>query len=302
MYRLRTDNGDYALKLLNPVIMKRPDVFENYDTAEKLEYKLQAKGIPIVPALEYNKKKMQRVDNQYFYLFEWTDGKSLPLKKIKKEHCEKVGGILAKIHKIECEPKSVKKKIVDIDWDFYIKKAETICPSIYGLLAENRDLLYKSQREGNDALDKLPNVTCISNGDMDSKNVLWIKGTPMVIDLESLCYGNPYTEMFQLALCWSGYEDCRMNYELFKAFVESYIEQYGKFDIDCTALYSSNTGRLEWLEYNVKRALMIECTGKEEQKLGIEQVNETIAHIIYYDKIRDVLISQLDTVIHGKDI
>ena len=69
MYRLETEKGKYAVKLLNPEIMKRPDVFENYMMAEALEKKLQERSVPIVPALEFSGSKMQCVNNQYFYVF-----------------------------------------------------------------------------------------------------------------------------------------------------------------------------------------------------------------------------------------
>ena len=51
MYRIKTSSGDYAVKLLNPVIMQRLDVFDNYKLAEELENKLQAADISIVTAL-----------------------------------------------------------------------------------------------------------------------------------------------------------------------------------------------------------------------------------------------------------
>ncbi|MDE6111549.1 MAG: hypothetical protein K2F65_06515, partial [Eubacterium sp.] len=88
MYRIETNIGDYAVKLLNPVIMQRADVMKNYALAESLEAKLQSANIPVVPALEFNGKKMQCIDNQYFYVFDWISGKSLNQNKIKREHCE----------------------------------------------------------------------------------------------------------------------------------------------------------------------------------------------------------------------
>lgn len=59
MYCLETTTGKYAVKLLNPAIMKRPDVFRNYQKAERLERILQENNIPIVPAMEINGNKMQ---------------------------------------------------------------------------------------------------------------------------------------------------------------------------------------------------------------------------------------------------
>jgi len=293
MYRLETNAGLYAVKLLNPVIMTRPDVFKNYETAERLEKKLQENNIPIVPALEFDGKKMQCINNQYFYIFDWVTGYSLAADEIQKEHCEIIGGILARIHKIERSEKSLLRNDLNIDWDFYIELAHEKCMEILELLKTNKELLYKSQAEGNDALKRISDITVISNGDMDSKNVLWVGGKPKIIDLECLSYGNPYTEIFQLALCWSGYEQCAINYDLLKAFVIAYTQEWGTVDADWEDIYKSNLGKLEWLEYNIKRALMLECGSREEQQLGIEQVKETMAHIIYYDRVKEKILSEL---------
>lgn len=104
MYRVKTNSGDYAVKLLNPVVMQREDVMNNFRLAENLEAKLQAAGLPVVPALEFNDKKMQGIDNQYFYVFHWVNGKSLNQKQIKETHCEIIGKIAfyAMYHEIYC--------------------------------------------------------------------------------------------------------------------------------------------------------------------------------------------------------
>ena len=297
MYRIQTSNGDYAVKLLNPVIMQRKDVMKNYALAESLEAKCQLSDIPVVPALEFNGKKMQCIDNQHFYVFDWINGKSLNQKKIKREHCETIGKILAQIHKLECSEEYIEKNDVVIDWDFYIAKAKDICPKVSKVLSVNKELLYKSMEKGNLAYKEIPKIVCVSNGDMDSKNVLWIDDKPQIIDLECLNYGNPFTELFQLSLCWCGYEHCKINYDLLGAFIKSYIKEYGSFNADWEDLYYSNIGRLEWLEYNVKRALLIECQDKAEQKLGINQVKETMKHIIYYENEKDTLLSFLKSIV-----
>lgn len=296
MYYMHTEKGEYAVKLLNPVIMKRPDAFDNYKIAEELEYKLEVAGLPVVTALEFNGHKMHCIDNQYFYIFNWINGKSLENNKIQKDHCEIIGKILAQIHRLEIVTSDNKIKKMNINWDLYISKADALCPKIGKILLENRELLYSCQQKSNEAVNKLPEILTISNGDMDSKNVLWVNGQPKIIDLECLNYSNPFVELFQLALCWCGYESCSLNYDLLESFVGAYIKEFGPFEVDWDTVYYSNMGRIEWLEYNVKRALLIECNNKKEQKLGMNQVKETIKHILYYDKIHNELIEKLNSI------
>lgn len=81
---------------------------------------------------------------------------------------------------------------------------------------------------------------------------------------------------------------------MFNTFIESYFKntQLDK-NIDWEALYYCNNGRLGWLEYNIKRALMLECDTEEEQQLGISEVKKTVAHIIYYDKVKDEILKNI---------
>ena len=59
MYKVRTKSGIYAVKHLNPEIMGKEGVHDNFDRAEKFECLLEKEDIPIVPALTVLGKKMQ---------------------------------------------------------------------------------------------------------------------------------------------------------------------------------------------------------------------------------------------------
>ncbi len=296
MYCLETDTGKYAVKLLNSAIMKRPDVFQNYQKAERLERVLQEQQIPIVQAIELNGCKMQCIDHQYFYIFPWIEGRTLGWDEIQKEHCEIAGSLLAKIHRIEQSEKPFVRDDLCIDWDSYIELAVDSGSAIADLLHINRELIYNGQDEYNKALKHLPPITSICDGDMDSKNVMWVNGRPLIIDLECLDYGNPCLEMFDLALSWSGGVICHIDYELLKAFITSYQEEYGSIHVDLKELYGIGFKWLEWLEYNVKRALMIENNNEEERKLGIEQILQTMDRIIYYASIKEELLQNLGSM------
>ena len=159
------------------------------------------------------------------------------------------------------------------------------------MLFDKIDLLNESMKKGNEVVNQLPNYIAVCHNDLDSKNVLWINDDFKIIDLECLGYSNPYLELFTLALCWSGYESCNINFDLFKTFMDSYFENSKlSRDINWEVLYYANNGRLEWLEYNIKRALMLETDSEEEQQLGINEVKETIAHVVYYESIKSELL------------
>jgi Ser/Thr protein kinase RdoA (MazF antagonist) len=289
MYRLETAAGAYAAKLMNPEIMKRPGVFENYRRAEMLEGVLEKNRIPVVGALELNGRKMQEIAGQYIYIFPWIDGRAISWAEITENHCRAVGEILGRIHGIlRSDGKNDVAKI-DVDWNGLISGAEGVCPNLANALRERLALLVRAQDDYNAAVAALPDITTITNGDMDCKNVLWSEGRPFVIDLECLNYGNPMMDMFILALSWAGGDACRMNYAHLRAFISSYARVYGPLDADPEKLYGLGFSWLEWLEYNAKRALGIECADAEEQRLGLDEALNTLNRIVYYDSLRGAL-------------
>lgn len=294
MFKVVTEKGRYIVKLLNPNIMQRPTAMGNYKIADDMEKILKQSNIPAVYALIYNGSKMQELNGQYYYVFEWYDGRSLKDDEIKIFHCQRIGEVLAKIHNIDLKNKSFERNEIYIDWRKYVSLAKDMNSPVYDIIKDNVDLFNYSMTKGNVAIKKIPPVKVICHNDMDSKNVLWLDDDFKLIDLECLGYSNPYLELFELALCWSGYESCNIDFSLFNAFFKAYFENTNlDTDIDWEVMYYSNYGRLEWLEYNIKRALMLECDTAEEQQLGIREVKETVEHIIYYDKMKNDILKNI---------
>lgn len=291
MYKIVTNKSKYIVKLLNPNIMKRPTALSNFRKADAFEELLKENNIDAVYSLKFNGKKMQIEDGQYFYVYNWYDGKSLKDNEISKDNIEKIGKTLSQIHNITLKEDRWIENTKNINWKYYISLAKEKKSPIYDILYDKLNLLNFSMEKGNEVVNKLPNYIAVCHNDLDSKNVLWINDDFKIIDLECLGYSNPYLELFTLALCWSGYESCNINFELFKSFMDSYFENSSlSRSIDWDVMYYANNGRLEWLEYNIKRALMLETDSEEEQQLGINEVKETIAHVVYYDSIKNELL------------
>lgn len=167
------------------------------------------------------------------------------------------------------------------------------------MIYDKLNILNESMNKGNISVDDLPKFSAICHNDMDSKKVMWLNDDYKLIDLECLGYSNPYLELYELALCWSGYEKCNIDFSKFSAFFQAYIENT-KLDmnVDWEAIYYANNGRLGWLEFNIKRSLMIDCDTEEEKQIGINEVKETIEHVVYYDKIKDEILSNINKLIY----
>lgn len=279
MYRVVTECGVYAVKHLNPEIMKRPDARANYARAERLERILERSNIPIVPALEFCGSKMQEYDGQSFYIFRWQEGRISDRDNITADMCRAAGGILGRMHATDPRKlEDIRTEPCRIDWRSLAKRARTACPKIADVLNDNIGLLEFAENELNRANTLLPPLSCLSDEDMDPKNVMWHDGMPLVIDLECLDYGNPASHAMQLALQWSGITTCELSTEKMLSFFDGYLEAYDNGFRGYSDIVGIAYTWVYWLEYNIKRALG-ECADDEEQKLGVAETLRTIDRI-----------------------
>jgi len=293
MYHVETDRGEHAVKHLNPEVMVRPEAMSNFLRAEALERVLERAGLPIVPALSHQGQKMQEADGSFFYVFPWVEARALAWDAITAEHCRVIGDLLAQVHGLQRREERFVREPICVDWDALIRSAREQHSDLAGELTTSRELLLEAQDDFNHALLRLPAVTCISDADMDCKNVLWQDGKPLVIDLECLDWGHPLWDMFQLALSWSGGVMCRLDADKLISFIHAYMARYGEPGMDLTALYGGGYAWLEWLEYNVRRALGATGVDEEERLLGEREALATLRRIRHHRDSRDMLLGVL---------
>ena len=277
MYRIATTSGVYAVKCLNPHVMVRADAARNFAAAEELERKLEQTDLPLLPALTIDGRKMQEMEGDFFYVFPYFDGKALKDEEITADHCEIVGGLLAKLHAVENVHAPVKTEMLTFDWDGF------------DLSEEDKALLWQMQTAANNAA--LPPLLTICHNDLDPKNVLWNGMDCRVIDLECLGCGSPYLELLETALCWAGYESGSVDIDRFTAFVGAYARAGGDLAADWAAVYAANAGRLAWLHYNLLRAGGSE--GEENRALGKAEVEKTLVCIRGYATVKETIVGIL---------
>ncbi len=286
MYRVETERGIYAVKHLNPEIMARPGVMENFCRAEQLERKLQQRKIPIVPALEFDGRKMQEISGEYFNIFRWLDGARTDPENINPEMCREVGRILGKIHAVESFRKEPPEDTGGtIDFSGYLQAAEGKDEALHKLLLENLTVLSEALEKLKQAEEALPPICCITDDDMDPKNVMWKEGAAYVIDLECLDYGNPAKSALILALQWCGTLSGDFQKARLQAFFEGYLSEYDNGFRSYDSLFGIAYDWVHWLEYNIKRALGLTGAAEEERALGMKEVVGTLRIIRYlYEK------------------
>ena len=294
MYKVRTESEVYAVKCLNPEVMKRPGVLDNYARAEELERVLEKEGIPIVPALSFDGKKMIEEGEEFYYIFRWQEGSITDYNAISKKQCYMAGEILGRIHRIDpqnTEPEA--PEVSDIDFEAYASEADKKNSSIAGLIADNRQLLREAQDKLNNARRKLPAMSAIDDPDMDPKNIMWHEDKAYVIDLECLERGNPIATCQDLALQWAGTVNGKYTKENLVSFFKGYLSAYDNGFRSYDELFGISYTWVEWLEYNIRRALGMEGSNGEDIRLGEEEVKNTIDRIKYLKDIEKDVCSVL---------
>jgi len=289
IYAIKTTKGKYAIKALNPQIILRAEAMQNFINSEEIA-NIAAKSLSALPAKRFNKFFIHKVDNQFYLVFDWVDGKSLKSNEIDIEHCEKIGSILADIHITDFSELMIVNDWSDnehiTDWNYYLQRGKENDSMWVNLMLEVVDRLYEWSTQAEISLRLLATDMVISHRDLDSKNVMWSKGKPIIIDWEAAGYVNPMAELIETAIYWSENEIGNINKEKFLAFICGYKNIYGALNANWkVVLFNGFLGKLGWLEYNLKRSLGIECSDEEEQNLGTTQVIETINAIIHYSEM-----------------
>ncbi|SEN97653.1 phosphotransferase [Paenibacillus sp. OV219] len=293
MYRVETHQGTFAIKALNPQIMIRPTAMINFVHSEQIA-NIAANHVPALPAKQFNGASVQEVENQYFLVFDWIEGRSLKPDEISTTHCEIMGEIVGGIHQSDFSeliiPVHVSISTYVTDWSQYLKQGQDNNSVWVDLLRDNMDQLYEWHIQANHAAEMLISNMVISHGDLDSKNVMWNQDRPIIIDWEASGYINPMQNVVETAVYWSEDKAGDIDKERFIAFIRSYKVRCGTLHANWKAVLDNGfLGKIGWLEYNLKRSLWIECTNEKEQQLGTEQVLLTINAIkSYADQISEL--------------
>ncbi|MGN1346918.1 MAG: phosphotransferase family protein [Eubacteriales bacterium] len=281
------DGRKFAVKALNPGVMARPEAMRNFMVSEAIAA-LAAQEIPAVAALTFgeNKAAVQECGGQDYLIYDFVEGESLFFERISEESCAKMGQILAKLHRLDVSsvvfPEDVVPPVPALERDWELGQPQG---TVWDNDANRLDKLYEWDRRYA-AAREAASRTVVSHRDLEPKNVLWYRGEPRLIDWEAAGRVDPWYDLFENAVYWSKNRDGTANEEKFKSFLYGYFTERGEppdADIDWSLAADAGFGLLDWLEYNLKRSFGIECADAAEQRLGAEQVTETLRILERYD-------------------
>ena len=288
-----TTSGHYAVKLLNPHILARPQALGYYLEADALEARIESAGLPILPARCFHGPKLQCLEGQYFYVFDWYAGKALREEELRPAHCARIGETLAALHGLETLAEAVVPDADGTDWDFELECLARGNAALAAMVLPHATLLKSVQRRAQEAQAQLPPIRAICHHDLDPKNVLWQGDDFRIIDLECLDEeSSPLLECWETALDWSGAGVRALDAKRLQAFLQAYTDRAGLLPCAPEVLVDCPTGRLGWLAFNLRRAQGIDCSA-EEIPLGREQAEWALQQILYYEAQRERMVSLL---------
>lgn len=325
MYHVVTDRGDYAIKLLNPDIMKRPAALGNMMASESIARAMAAHGgkwttksaskqpseaIPALPALEFGGRQLLVLEQndapQYAFVYPWlNDARSLYAPEIGEAHCRWMGRILGLIHQADLQPgdlriETEREEVRPLyNWQDYLSLAqrqEAPWRSAYEAILPD---LLRWDRAAVEALETSRSRQVISHRDLDPKNVLWQGTRPWVIDWEAAGSVNPFQELLEVLNYWGREKSSGYVPSLCQAVLQEYRQYMNLEGVNWTPVFAcSYDGMLGWLEYTLKKALGLEG---DDPALGTRQMLSACQELRLYDTHAKTLREML-TIEGGKEI
>ncbi len=285
MYCVMTDKGKYAIKALNPDIMQRTAAMSNMVNSERISHALE-KDIPLVAAKELEGKHVIELDNVYYMVYDWLEGKSVFIPDISEYHCEQIGKILGRIHSSNICLEDIEKEQGSralFDWDSFFEEAKMQGGTWILSFEENLLQIKQWDKQVVASMPSLSEYQVISHRDLDPKNVMWKNDMPFVIDWEAAGYVNPFQELVEVLNYWAVDANGDYEKEKCKLLIQAYTKSVDISNVDWVSVLSGSfDGMLGWLAYNVRRALGLEGSSADDKKAGEEQLLGTIQGLKKY--------------------
>lgn len=292
IFRLQTTSGTYAIKLLNPNILSRPEARQNFIDSERIATALQSE-VAAVAAMPFQGSTLQQIGSDAYLVFPWTEGIILTVQQIKPQHAQHIGQQLAQIHQANLSfsvQQTADSVHVPVSWDTFddhIRQQglEILEPFVIAL-----DHIKRWEREASLAIAQLAGATVLSHRDLDAKNVLWNSDAPTIIDWESAGPIHPMHDFIETALYWSLDENNQFQPTHFEAFTKGYFSTGAKlyFPIE-PALSAGYAGKLGWLAYSLSKAFQLEPVNAQQQQVAVQQVLETLTSLKDYETLCPVI-------------
>ena len=287
MYRVKTAQGEYAMKILNADIMKRPAAYQNMVNSEIVSNALKG-VVPLVAARAFDGKHVIEFKGAFWMVFDWVDGQSIYPPNLTAQHCARVGDLLGRIHAADIRVDTMARDAgihQPFAWCELLNAAQQESPKCFALLQKNWDAITTWDDQLAASWPLVQRHQVISHRDLDPKNILWKEDQPFIIDWEAAGYVHPAQELAEALNYWIAEPDGHYSREKFDVMRSAYAVHMDLSGTDWDAVLSASyAGMLGWLEYNVKRAAGLEGSAETDRAEGMMQVQQTLQQLHSYQQ------------------
>jgi len=260
-WKVTTASGRYAVKQLNPAIVRRSGARDDWLRSEKLARTLADAGVPAVPALTHDSTPLQVCGDATVMIYPWIDGLPLATGTVDVGRCRQIGLVLARIHRHGlsaegCKPPSV-TAVQESMWRDLQHQARRQDAPFVPQLDQALPLLTTLSAGYSQAIGRIADDLVLSHRDLDQKNVLWRDdNSPALVDWEGAGLINPHVELFDVALNWSGLAATSDGQQAFRALIQAYRTDHGlPGGLGGPALLGVMGNWMDWLAFNLERYL-----------------------------------------------
>ena len=209
LYRARTAQGEYAVKVLNPRLLREPGRMTRYERAEQIAQAAARAGLPAVLALPGPDGPVQVVGPATVMVFPWLSGTTLPPAPAPPDAARRVGALLGRLHALTPEVAGLEPpappRFSDAHWSGLARRARAEGAAWAGAVSAALPHLAAWSENARQARAALGDDWVATHRDMDQKNVLWSDPhTPLLLDWEEAGAMNPLLEVMGAALNWAG--------------------------------------------------------------------------------------------------
>lgn len=280
IWHIRTNKGQFVVKVLDSEIMKRPNIVESFELSEKIARELKDKGIAAITGLIIEGKAVQNLSEYHVIVYEWIEGLTLPTSAAQPAQAFLIGKIIGEIHRINLKESHLQSEGLNIFSDHHWGSLITTYKESFPKEEFNFDVIQQWNKNAKTISEKMASNVVVSHGDIDQKNVIWKDDqAPFIIDWEGASETNAGLEIMDAALNWSGLVSGTIVEESMKALIDGY-KSTGMAIKESTSdlLEACILKWLNWLEFNMQRAVK-SPKNSDEQKLSVSQVKNTLRNI-----------------------
>ncbi len=160
MYKVKTENQIYAIKALNPIIMKREAAYGHFILSEEMSRYALKQGINAVPALMIDDDVIIKYENQMYQVFPWVDGMNGKEMMIDTVMCRSISRVLSCIHDLDFKSDTVVEDQAQlVDWQTYCTLGLKQDSTWYSLLSSNISKLKEIESKMTKSLLNLTKTT-----------------------------------------------------------------------------------------------------------------------------------------------